>query len=402
MILDLRFVSYFKAPNGANFDLLADDQLKNFFIKLKQLWAAVSSTKTLEHFKKDFKQTFLADVRAGGTYETFEVVALDDVKDFLNANYQFSKKRVFPYDIFEVIKTPIPKRAEEVYNVKVIYHTGEADPKDRIYIYNDGKRNLVSVFDLSRFATRQQIPLSKQVVKAALCFDLFHDKKTDNYFINLRDVRSFLGYVDGSDNLLKRFQFQVFMSPTPAVSTILNLNCKLFATVNNFFSATPFKIYKGVGFAENAFFFKPGDLAEIIGLDTDDENALDETVFATGELWDGATRYCRLDFAPYIVRHCLARLWNGSNQDHPIIKTGWDLIHWFKDFLPNFYNQHAFTPCKEQFTRGARWLVDSLGCVDKDWELVDTPKLDTSLKEFFDSFDRACRNFKSQLLEAQS
>ena len=64
MILNLRFVSYFKAPNGANFDLLADDQLENFFIKLKQLWTAVSSTKTFELFKKDFNQTFLANVRA--------------------------------------------------------------------------------------------------------------------------------------------------------------------------------------------------------------------------------------------------------------------------------------------------------------------------------------------------
>ena len=390
MILDLRFVSFFKAPNGANFDLLADDQLKNFFIKLNQLWTASYAFHDGEpspYFRKRLNQIFQANVRAGGTFETFEVV---DVKNFLDTEFiPAVSEKVFPYEIFKVAETPIPKLAEEVYGVKVIYHTGEADPKDRIYIYSNGERNLVSVFDLSRLITKKQVPLTIKIINAALRFDLFYNPPTDNYFINLRDVRSFLGYVDGSDKLLQRFQFQVFMSPTPAVSTILNLNCKPFITAN--FNEKPFTIFKGVGFAENAFFFKPDNLAEIIGLDTDDgENALDETVFATGELWDGATRYCRLSFVPYLLRHCLARLWNGSNQDHPIIKTGWDFIHWFKDFLPKFYKQHVPIRCCAQYIP------------DTNFELGDAPKLDDSLKTFFVTFDKACRNFKSKLLEIQS
>lgn len=387
LILELRFVSYFKAPSGANFDLLADDALKKFFIKLKQLWTAIhaDNSEPLDHFKKKFSQISQAVVSHAGDKEFFEVVALADVKSFLDSYRHISQSKIFPTDIFNAVKTPFPKLATEVTNVKEVFHTGETDKDDRIFIFNDGTRNLVCLQNINRWSTNI---FKSEIVFAALRFDLFHDKKTGNFFIDLRNVKSFLGYVNDSEGLLQRFNFQVFMSPSPAVSTIVYLDCKPFLTAD--FNEKPFTIFKGNGFAENAFFFKPNNLADILGLDTDDDNALDETIFAAGELWDGPERFCRLDFAPYITRHCLARLWNGSNQNHHIIKTGWQFIHWFKVFLPKFYEQYVPIRC------GAQYIPDA------DWELGDTLTRDDSIKSFFDTFDKACRNFKSQLLEAQS
>lgn len=399
LILELRFVSYFKAPNGANFDLLADDELRKFFIKLKQLWTAIhaDNSEPLDHFKKKLGQISQAVVSHAGDKEFFEVVALADVKSFLDTYRNISQSKIFPTDIFNVVKTPFPKPATEVTNVKEVFHIGKTDKDDRIFIFNDGTRNLVCLQNINRWLSLigaissyldPKSYFDSETVFAALRFDLFHDKKTGNFFIDLRDVRNFLEYVDGSEELLQRFNFQVFMSPSPAVSTFANLDCKPF--LNAIFDEKPFTIFKGNGFAENAFFFKPNNLADILGLDTDDDNALDETIFAAGELWDGAERFCRLDFAPYITRHCLARLWNGSNQNHHIIKTGWQFIHWFKDFLPKFYEQYVPIRC------GAQYIPDA------DWELGDTLTRDDSIKSFFETFDKACRNFKSQLLEAQS
>lgn len=390
MILNLRYVSYFKAPNGAYFDLLANEQLKNFFIKLKQLWQSISAdnAEPISHFKKKFNLIFQANVREHGDVISAEVVALDDVNSFLNSTYLFSQTKIFPADIFKAVKSPIPKRATEVEDVRIVFDTGEPDTDDRIFIFNDGERNLVSLFDISRWVCQQDIHINRQVVNAALRFDLFRDNKTDNFFIDLRDVKSFLTYLDGSEKLLKRFNFQVFMTPTPGVSTVGYLGCLPFLTAN--FNETPFTIFKGNGFAENAFFFKLIELTEILGLDTDDENALDETVLAVGEFWDRGGRYSRLDFAPYIVRHCLARLWNGSNQDQPIIKTGWAFIRWFNEFLLNFYKDYVPIRC------GAQWIPDS------NFELDDTPTLDDSIKSFFDTFDRACNHFKKQIKEAHS
>ena len=386
----LRFACRFKAPNGANFDLLADDQLKNFFIKLNQLWTGTYSFHDGEPsdcFRSRFKKIFIAKIHwlIGEGQKIEEVVALDDVKSFLDTEVTDWEK-IFPADIFKVVATPIPKRAVEVSNVETVFNTGETDKADRIFIFNDGERNLVSIFDINRLTTKQEGKLHSQIVNAALLFDLFHDKKTDNYFIDLRNVKSFLQYVDGSEKLLQRFNSQVFMTPTPAVSTILNLNCKFFSDA--YFNGKTFNIYKGVGFAENAFFCNPNDLFIILDLSADNEGALYEAIYATGEFWDNTQMFCRLDFVPYITRHCLARLWNGSNQDHPIIKNGWAFIHWFKDFLPKFYEQHVPILC------GAQGIPDSY------FELNDTPTHDDSLKTFFATFDRACNNFKNQILEA--
>lgn len=387
--LNLRFVSYFKAPNGAHFDLLADDTLQLFFIKLNQLWSAAYSSRAVPYvyFKDRFKKIFNAKIHwlndEGQKIE--EVVALDDVNSFLNSDFDDWEK-FFPADIFKAVASPFPKTAFVLSNVKTVFNTAEPDKTDRIFIFNDGKRNLVSIFDISRLISKQQCKLTIEIINAALRFDLFHDIKTDNFFIDLREVKNFLQYVDGSEILLQRFNSQVFMAPTHAVSSIANLNCKFFSSAN--FNGKLFQIYKGVGFAENAFFFKPHDLAAILALNTDDDNALDETIFVAGELWDGTERFCRLDSAPYIMRHCLARLWNGFNQDHTIIKTGWHFIRWFNDFLPHFYKQHVPIRC------GSQRLPDS------NFELGDTLAHDDSLITFFDTFDRACSNFKNKILEA--
>ena len=82
----------------------------------------------------------------------------------------------------------------------------------------------------------------------------------------------------------------------------------------------------------------------------DDDNAFDETVWSTGELWDYAGgRFYRLDKAAYITRHYLARLWNGENETNDRIKKGWAFIRWFNAFLPTFFKDNVKYWCGGQY-----------------------------------------------------
>lgn len=338
MAEELIRVSTFYAGNGRPFDLLATDDLKQFYIDLEQL--AVSTD--------DYHELPIGTTSAEALahqFGTFFVTKINGENKFLMnvESYELRLSKTFPTEIFEAVKRPFPAPVKVLMTPpSLIYNTDEKNPNKQILIYETEEEYLIDLKNINYLLTGGD-EWSPALVKAVIR-DFKVIKWEYKYFCSLDAVPDIFTDIGTKEarKLARRFERQAFMTPTPCEINFVKLNCKLFH--DEPWEGGEFKIYRGVGFAQNGFFFRTDELGNLLaGDDCDREDALDMTAHELGEFKDKNDYrfYCRLDYADSIVRNYLAKLWNGKNEHNKSIQRGWSFIRWFHDFLPKFFKQHG-------------------------------------------------------------
>lgn len=359
MAEELKSISTFYADNGRPFDLLATDDLKQFYINLEQLAAS------LDDYHERPIGTTKARFLAGSLEDSFSIVVNGETKFFISVEQLkrysdldeftlsgFRLSKTFPTEIFEAVKCPFPAPVKVLETSPIlIYSTGLENLPKQILIYETEEEYLIDLKNINHLLTCGG-DWSPALVKAVLRdFKVYacreHYGKLicwNKYFCSLDAVPDIFITIGtkAARKLARRFEKQVFMSPTPDKINFVKLNCKLFH--GEPWEDGEFKIYKGVGFAQNGFFFRTDELGDLLaGDDCDRETALDMAAHELGEFKDknDCRFYCRLDYTDTIVRNYLAKLWNGENEHNQFIQRGWRFIRWFHDFLPKFFKQHG-------------------------------------------------------------
>lgn len=338
MAEELKSISTFYAGNGRPFDLLATDDLKQFYIDLEQL--AVSTD--------DYHELPIGTTSAEALahqFGTFFVTKINGENKFLMnvESYELRLSKTFPTEIFEAVKRPFPAPVKVLMTPpSLIYNTDEKNPNKQILIYETEEEYLIDLKNINYLLTGGD-EWSPALVKAVIR-DFKVIKWEYKYFCSLDAVPDIFTDIGTKEarKLARRFERQVFMTPKSDKINLVKLNCKLFH--DEPWEDGEFKIYKGVGFAQNGFFFRTDELGNLLaGDDCDREDALDMTAHELGEFKDKNDYrfYCRLDYADSIVRNYLAKLWNGKNEHNKSIQRGWSFIRWFHDFLPKFFKQHG-------------------------------------------------------------
>lgn len=338
MAEELIRVSTFYAGNGRPFDLLATDDLKQFYIDLEQLAAS------LDDYHDRPIGTTSAEALAH-QFGTFFVTKINGENKFLMnvESYELRLSKTFPTEIFEAVKRPFPAPVKVLMTPpSLIYNTDEKNPNKQILIYETEEEYLIDLKNINYLLTGGD-EWSPALVKAVIR-DFKVIKWEYKYFCSLDAVPDIFTGIGTKEarKLARRFERQVFMTPKSDKINLVKLNCKLFH--DEPWEDGEFKIYKSVGFAQNGFFFRTDELGNLLaGDDCDREDALDMTAHELGEFKDKNDYrfYCRLDYADSIVRNYLAKLWNGKNEHNKSIQRGWSFIRWFHDFLPKFFKQHG-------------------------------------------------------------
>lgn len=338
MVEKLIRVSTFYTGNGRPFDLLATDDLKQFYIDLEQLAASTDDYHGLPI------GTTSAEALAH-QFGTFFVTKINGENKFLMnvESYELRLSKTFPTEIFEAVKRPFPVPVTILETPpSLIYNTGEKNPEKQIRIYEGADEYLIELNNINHLLTGGD-EWSPALVKAVIR-DFKVIKWEYKYFCSLDAVPDIFTDIGTKEarKLARRFERQVFMTPKPEQLNLVKLNCELFH--DEPWEDGEFKIYKGVGFAQNGFFFRTDELGNLLaGDDCDREGALDMAAYELGEFKDKNDYrfYCRLDYADSIVRNYLAKLWNGENEHNQFIQRGWRFIRWFHDFLPKFFKQHG-------------------------------------------------------------
>ena len=341
MAEELKSISTFYAGNGRPFDLLATDDLKQFYIDLEQL--AVS----MDDYHEQPIGTTSAEALAHQIGRFFATKINGENKFLMSVEfYELRLSKNFPTEIFEAVKRPFPAPVTILETpLKSVYITGGKNPYKQIRIYENADEYLIDLGNINYLLTGScdwPPALVKAVIRntAGKVYTWRHSR----YFCSLDavpDIFTDIG-TKAARKLARRFEKQVFMSPTPCEINLVKLNCKLFH--DEPWEDGEFKIYRGVGFAQNGFFFRTDELGDLLaGDDCDRETALDMAAHELGEFRDKNDYrfYCRLDYTDTIVRNYLAKLWNGKNESNKFIQRGWRFIRWFRDFLPKFFKQHG-------------------------------------------------------------
>ena len=352
MAEELKSISTFYADNGRPFDLLATDDLKQFYIDLEQLAASTDDyhelpigTTSAEALAEEFDSAFTAVVNGEKTcvvsVEQFKACA--EREEFLFHEFRLSKN--FPTEIFEAVKRPFPAPVKVLMTPPSLIHsTGLKNLPKQIRIYENADEYLIDLGNINYLLTGS-CDWSPALVKAVLRDYKVYTWRHSRYFCSLDavpDIFTDIG-TKAARKLARRFEKQVFMTPPPCEINFVKLNCKLFH--DEPWEDGEFKIYRGVGFAQNGFFFRTDELGNLLAGDDCDrrEDALDMAAHELGEFKDKNDYrfYCRLDYTDTIVRNYLAKLWNGENEHNQFIQRGWRFIRWFHDFLPKFFKQHG-------------------------------------------------------------
>lgn len=339
MAEELKSISTFYARNGRPFDLLATDDLKQFYIDLEQLAASTDDyhglpigTTTAEALAEKFDSAFTAVVNGEKTC----VVSVDF--------YELRLSQNFPTEIFEAVNRPFPAPVKVLMTPpSLIYNTDEKNPYKQIRIYENADEYLIDLGNIN-YLLMGGNDWSPALVKAVLRAYKVYTWRHCRYFCSLDAVPDIFTDIGTKEarKLARRFERQVSMTPTPCEINLVKLNCKLFH--DEPWEDGEFKIYRGVGFAQNGFFFRTDELGNLLaGDDCDREDALDMAAHELGEFKDKNDYrfYCRLDYTDSIVRNYLAKLWNGENEHNQFIQRGWSFIRWFHDLLPKFFKQHG-------------------------------------------------------------
>ena len=330
------------ATTGIEFTLYTDFNYDNFYVDLETLIDSTIEYLKMRQFSAPGIENKISNALDNIYYATaddvdgekhFTAVDVKDVKK-LFATFDFwdlNDAEIFPPIFFEITEQPIPRRAFKINKPRVIYSVDHNDFS--LNIFQDVRTFL---FDYEKFPP---VADRNRFISTACRRPLYTDG--EKFYCEFNDVRLLLKFtyenVGSKRGLEYQIAYQVLMEQSTDGELSVDLNCKLFDTVMS--PLGEFKIYKGVGFGENAFFFKSQNLAELIDVDING-NVFNATLDDVGYLYD-EEQFNRLDHAAYIVRHYLARLWNGENQQNDSIQRGWTFIRWFENFLPPFLQDNV-------------------------------------------------------------
>ena len=343
-LLQLKTVSTFCAPNKLSFDLLATDDLSEFFIDLEQLATSMNSKGSLLNgamLAGEIDGSFKAQREVLFSFNETYVASLEDVCTY-GQKFGEDFKRVFPMEIFTAITHPFPVCLTTLENPQpeLNFFTDEENPDERIYIYRFEDTLLINLNNINHLLTGEYEPWSPELINAVLetkqfvyCCDEYE------YFCPLVFLSDGLDLINNEQAkaLKKRFDEQVFMNPTPGYSKRVNFKFELYHSEP--WDEGVFEIYKGVGFAQNKFFASIKNLADLL---TDKNYFGDDALSLASRMLgnfvdENRNEYCRLDYVDSVLRHYLALRWNGKNETNVFIQHGWRFIRWFRDFLPEFF-----------------------------------------------------------------
>ncbi|MBR0288445.1 MAG: hypothetical protein IJQ82_05650 [Selenomonadaceae bacterium] len=355
--LKLKRVTDFTAETGIPFDLLATEDLKNFFIRKSQFVLsaeqhfAINLASIVDHVAEKTKKLFETAVKAQMDIDApdAEDESFINVQELEEFSYDMAVQtlgfgKIFPTKIFEAVASPFPAKTIEIEypQPELIYSTDEEDPEKRILIFRYKDEYLVRLGNINKLLTGEYEPyLPELVFNVANDFSVYRQGR--NYYCYLDAVPDIFTDIKtpAAEILKDRFSTQIFMTPTPDEFNFAKLNAQLFHSEP--FGDGEFKIYKGNGFGMHKFFFKVDELKPLLGIFefcSNEDDTFDWATLTLGKFISDEDFYCRLDYADTIVRHYLAQLWNGENQHNKRIQLGWQFIRWFRDFLPKFYETY--------------------------------------------------------------
>ena len=342
---ELNNLDSFMAGTGIRFQLLADDDYEKFYVELDALRQSVMKQRMPEEMPLELEtlcklfDTVYSTISTYKTFEQFLVVRVEAVKYFLENQCpaMYNAEKIFPHEIFEIIKRPMPKLTNAISMPNITYRTNDTELEDTIYIYRDGDKHLICLNETNKILFGRGLPFNSALIGAVVNFQLFYCGNF--YFCHLADIDTILTLLCQRVNvnsLQNRFNNQIFMRPTPDAYNPVKLYAKLLRSVD--WEDDEFNIYKGIGYGSNAYFVKVSELAQLLHASN---NAFYAATDFVGVFEDDNIFYTRLDHVKFIVRDYVCRLWNGENQSNTRIQRAWKFIRWLKTFTKEFFKEQG-------------------------------------------------------------
>lgn len=336
--------------HGYALDILADRHIKNLYVEVEQLRRIVNDwcekithnfiPASPDYFKESFRNVYPASVHVDGDVGNIEVISFADVKYFRDTRCwsAANPREMIPDDFLNISQQEYPAPLNKIEPPKLIFKT-LIDGYD-FCIWRSENHNLVNLNDLNKAL---EVGPDFAYTFAACDEDIFFDG--DDYFILLASLEDFLYNFNRrayhlSHNLADDFKAQldanVFME-LPSYGIHIDISAEKFYPE----ILTPlgnFEIYKGIGFAENAFYANVYNLEDLLNVDSE---AFCNTLDEVGYVVSNDKFFCRLDDTAKLVHKYLSRIWNGHNEGNKHIRRGWDFIDWFKNFYDDFINENV-------------------------------------------------------------
>lgn len=334
--------------HGRDVDIFADRHIKNLYVEVEPLRRIVNAwcekithnfiPASPDYFKDSFRHVYPATVHVG---EGIEVISFADVKYFRDTRcpMAINPLSMLPDDFLNIIEQEYPAPLNKIEPPKLIFKT-LIDGND-FCIWRSEYHNLVKLNDI---ANGLCVNANNTFIFTACEEDIFFDG--DDYFILLDSVKDLLNRLANRsyaeiavdiNEFKAKLNGHVFME-LPPYGISGNINAEKFYPE----ILTPlgnFEIYKGIGFAENAFYANVYNLEDL--LDIEDSELFDDVVDEVGYVVTDTKLFCRLDDTAKLVHKYLSRIWNGHNEGNKHIRRGWDFIDWFKHFYDDFVNENV-------------------------------------------------------------
>lgn len=334
--------------HGYAVDILADRHIKNLYVEVEQLRRIVNDwcekithnfiPASPDYFKESFRNVYPATIHS----EEIEVISFADVKYFRDTRCWSAAKphEMIPDDFLNISQQEYPAPLNKIEPPKLIFEA-LIDGND-FCIWRSEYHNLIKLNDIAKGLFTGA---NNTFIFTACEEDIFFDG--DDYFILLASLEDFLNRLAGRSytdiafdisEFKAKLNAHVFME-LPLDSIQADINAEKFYPE----FLTPlgnFEIYKGIGFAENAFYANFYNIKALLNVGIEDD-VFNAVVDEVGYVVSNDKIFCRLDDTAKLVHKYLSRIWNGHNEGNKHIRRGWDFIDWFKNFYDDFINENV-------------------------------------------------------------
>lgn len=336
--------------HGRAVDILADRHIKNLYVEIEQLRRVVNDwcekfTHNIiplapDYFKESFRNVYPATVHVGDDVDNVEVISFADVKYFRDTRcpMAINPLGMLPDDFLNISQQEYPAPLNKIEPPKLIFKTLISG--NDFCIWRSEYHNLVNLNDIAKGLCTGA---DNTFIFTACEEDIFFDG--DDYFILLDSVKDLLNRLANRtyaeiavdiNEFKAKLNAHVFME-LPPYGTHIDISAEKFYPE----FLTPLgnlEIYKGIGFAENAFYANVYNLEDLLNIDSE---AFCNTLDEVGYVVSNDKFFCRLDDTVKLVHKYLSRIWNGHNEGNKHIRRGWDFIDWFKIFYDDFIKENV-------------------------------------------------------------